>query len=122
MAAGDDVGPRDYVLSVDTKTWGECLCWENGARRSKNGKSVKCVAELPTSGTDGSACTTSSSSNPPASVPSGTTKWCTQISDKMSVTNQVCPQRTTSINTAGKCVWTGYDYVNTVGKIPAGMQ
>ncbi len=32
---------------MDTQSWGACLCWENGARRSKWGQSVKCVAALP---------------------------------------------------------------------------
>ena len=34
--------PRDYGLSVDIESWGMCSCWENGARRSQNGKSTKC--------------------------------------------------------------------------------
>ncbi|MDL2296128.1 hypothetical protein LJC18_04975 [Lachnospiraceae bacterium OttesenSCG-928-E19] len=123
VADGEDMCPRDYVLSVDTKSWGACLCWENGARRSKNGKSVKCVPELPVSSStnDGKSCTTGIS-NPPSSVPSGTTYWCTQIPEKMSDTNQVCPQITSSINTFGKCVWSGYEYVNTVEKIPAAIR
>ena len=44
---GEDMCPRDYNLNVDTSFWGACLCWENGARRSKNGKNATCVAELP---------------------------------------------------------------------------
>ena len=31
------------MLSVDTKSWGACLCWENGGRRSEDGASVSCV-------------------------------------------------------------------------------
>ena len=44
---GEDMCPRDYNFNVDTSFWGACLCWENGGRRSKNGKSAICVAELP---------------------------------------------------------------------------
>ena len=44
---GEDMCPRDYNLNVDTSFWGACLCWENGGRRSKNGKNATCVAELP---------------------------------------------------------------------------
>ncbi|MDE6481748.1 MAG: hypothetical protein K2L25_02930 [Alphaproteobacteria bacterium] len=44
---GEDMCPRDYNLGVETQSWGACLCWENGGRRSKWGKSAKCVAEIP---------------------------------------------------------------------------
>jgi hypothetical protein len=44
---GEDMCPRDYNINVDTRFWGACLCWENGGRRSKNGKNATCVAELP---------------------------------------------------------------------------
>ena len=46
---GDDENmcPMNYELNVDTKSWGACLCWENGGRRSKWGKSAKCVPALP---------------------------------------------------------------------------
>ncbi len=43
----ENMCPRDYNLSVATQSWGACLCWENGGRRSKFGKSAKCVAALP---------------------------------------------------------------------------
>lgn len=38
----ENMCPRDYGLSVDIESWGMCSCWENGARRSQNGKSTKC--------------------------------------------------------------------------------
>ena len=44
---GENMCPRDYNLNVDTAFWGACLCWENGGRRSKNGRNATCVAELP---------------------------------------------------------------------------
>ena len=47
VSQGENMCPRDYALGVDTQSWGACLCWENGARRSKWGQSVKCVAALP---------------------------------------------------------------------------
>ena len=37
--------PRDYDSGVDTLSWGICSCWANGARRSKNGNTTKCVEE-----------------------------------------------------------------------------
>ncbi len=47
----ENMCPRDYSLNVDTASWGACLCWENGGRRSKWGKSAKCVAEVPVAST-----------------------------------------------------------------------
>ena len=44
IANYENMCPRDYDLSVDTQSWGACLCWENGGRRSKYGKSPKCIA------------------------------------------------------------------------------
>lgn len=50
ISNGEDMCPRDYGLNVATQSWGACLCWENGGRRSKWGKSAKCMAVLPTYG------------------------------------------------------------------------
>lgn len=47
VGKNEDMCPRDYNLGVDTQSWGACLCWENGARRSKWGTSAKCMAVLP---------------------------------------------------------------------------
>jgi len=47
ISDGENMCPRDYNLNVDTYFWGACLCWENGGRRSRNGKNATCVAELP---------------------------------------------------------------------------
>ncbi|MDE6491645.1 MAG: hypothetical protein K2L37_00650, partial [Lactobacillus sp.] len=44
---GEDMCPRDYATGVDTNSWGACLCWENGARRSKNGTPPKCENVIP---------------------------------------------------------------------------
>lgn len=43
----EDMCPRDYELSVATRSWGTCLCWENGGRRSNNGTSAKCTETIP---------------------------------------------------------------------------
>ncbi|MDR1361248.1 MAG: hypothetical protein LBJ18_02985 [Rickettsiales bacterium] len=40
--SGENMCPKDYDISVDTSSWGACLCWENGARRSLDGTAVKC--------------------------------------------------------------------------------
>ena len=56
---GEDMCPRDYGLSVDTAFWGACLCWENGGRRSKNGKNATCISVLPVTPTDAEQTTVS---------------------------------------------------------------
>lgn len=43
----ENMCPRNYQNNVDTSSWGACLCWENGARRSNNGTSSRCMASLP---------------------------------------------------------------------------
>ncbi len=47
IGKNENMCPRDYEVSVDTQSWGACLCWENGGRRSKWGQSAKCVAAFP---------------------------------------------------------------------------
>ncbi len=92
---GEDMCPKQYNLSVDIHSWGACLCWENGGRRSKWGQSAKCLAAFPTAtdindrmcSTDDAATTASqpTSKNHPFGA------WCT--AQKISQTsNQVCPQ------------------------------
>ena len=84
----ENMCPRDYSLSVDTQSWGACLCWENGGRRSKNGLSPKCVSALPVAeSANDNACST----NTPWDTSSGAptiNNWCTKGSTSK---NQVCP-------------------------------
>lgn len=89
---GENMCPRDYALGVDTESWGACLCWENGGRRSKNGTSARCVAELPIvvdgagyNAYDGMRCGDLAKLDTDGKVDA----WCTQnyLSDK----NQLCP-------------------------------
>lgn len=49
VSNNEDMCPRGYAASVDTQSWGACLCWENGGRRSKWGTTTSCVAALPLS-------------------------------------------------------------------------
>ncbi len=95
---GEDMCPRDYNLNVDTSFWGACLCWENGARRSKNGKSATCVAELPTKPMDDKSAkdalcwdaTAETWWELGASTAEDTSSysWCTQYTN---TDGQVCP-------------------------------
>ena len=45
LMANENVCPYNYSESIDIESWGICSCWENGARRSENGKTAKCVTE-----------------------------------------------------------------------------
>ncbi len=42
---GENICPAGYTNAVDTYSWGICSCWENGRRRSEDGKTTKCVEE-----------------------------------------------------------------------------
>ena len=86
IADQENMCPRDYTLNVDVPSWGACLCWENGGRRSKWGTAPTCVAALPVgdevddASCDGKTVATASKETPK--------NWCTR---KTTVINQVCP-------------------------------
>ncbi len=109
IANTENICPREYGLGVDVLSWGSCSCWENGGRRSKNGRSVKCMAALPVQSKeeeikdpDGNTTTkTIYANDAPCSdweLISDWTKdknfsensWCTQV-QTTTQTNQVCP-------------------------------
>lgn len=84
----ENMCPRDYSLSVDTQSWGACLCWENGGRRSKNGLSPKCVASLPVAETaNDNNCSDTTPWDTSSGVPT-INNWCTKGT---TYKNQVCP-------------------------------
>ena len=96
---GENMCPRDYDINVDTQSWGACLCWENGGRRSKWGKSPKCIAGFPVKlkselgsldGINDAKCNILKHElfEPSADNIPSTTDWCTV---SPSVSNQVCP-------------------------------
>ncbi len=94
VADGEDMCPRNYGLSVDVLSWGTCSCWENGARRSKNGKSAKCVAVLPVrSGVNDAGCPYMAVNK---ELVDDDTAWCTR--GIFSTDNQVCPLTTVREN------------------------
>ncbi len=107
---GENMCPRDYDINVDTQSWGACLCWENGGRRSKWGKSPKCIAGLPVkfksglgsiNGINDAKCNTLKHElfEPSAGNIPSTTDWCTIVP---SSTNQICPLNGTEDN--GVCL------------------
>ena len=91
----ENMCPRDYTLSVDTSSWGTCSCWENGGRRSKNGKSAKCLAAIPIGpGANDLKCTQqllddTGWNETVFNNVDDETAWC--IRDILSSNNQVCP-------------------------------
>ena len=89
----ENMCPRDYSLSVDTQSWGACLCWENGGRRSKNGLSPKCVAALPVAETaNDNNCSDTTPWDTSSGVPT-INNWCTKGT---TYKNQVCPLNATA--------------------------
>ena len=98
LGTQEDVCPRDYGLGVDIQSWGACLCWENGSRRSKWGKSAKCVPVLPKNGASDADC---SATDTDTADPTYTENdWCTQTT--ISGKNQVCPLNN-KVNDDGYC-------------------
>ena len=124
IGTGENMCPRDYGLGVDTQSWGACLCWENGARRSKWGKSAKCVNAIPAKDkTNDATCAGtgniwSNEAMPDSTIPE--TSWCTH--NVFSTKNQLCP-RTTYIelkendNTQSFCT----DGTNQLNGLPEGI-
>ena len=88
ISKGEDMCPRDYDITVDTQSWGACLCWENGGRRSKNGKSPKCIGGFPVtpSGANDRECTSTETFTPSTSADD--TDWCLK---EPTYLNQICP-------------------------------
>ncbi len=90
ISDNENMCPRDYNLNVDSYFWGACLCWENGGRRSRNGKNATCVAELPVTG-DAETCYTKTGTQQYGERSTGTAnnaKWCTQ---SINSDGKVCP-------------------------------
>ena len=90
IASNENMCPRDYGLSVDVQSWGSCSCWDNGGRRSKNGRAATCVAVLPTQ-TDANDATCGQYSIDTTHNASNlsTEKWCTQKA--VDSHGRVCP-------------------------------
>ena len=86
VGEGEDMCPRDYNLGVATQSWGACLCWENGARRSKWGKSAKCVAAVPSTSAADATC--SGTAVETATDDLTENDWC--VVARVSDLNQAC--------------------------------
>ncbi|MBE6461781.1 MAG: hypothetical protein E7006_02965 [Alphaproteobacteria bacterium] len=103
----EDMCPRDYADSVDTLSWGMCSCWENGARRSKWGTSVRCQAVLPTTEQSKDAVCVDTYSNPAEDSEGrimdkySEDQWCTQTPELISSNGSVCPLKDKSENESG---------------------
>ncbi|MDW3024701.1 MAG: hypothetical protein R8N50_03370 [Alphaproteobacteria bacterium] len=114
IANGENMCPRDYNLNVAIQSWGACSCWENGARRSKWGKSVKCVAALPANAnTNDAFCHANNTGN--VVIGSGSdneNNWCT--ARYISGTNQVCAM---GMDKEHDCEYNGYVF----GDLPRGI-
>ncbi len=47
LTNGEDICPANYQTLLDTFSWGICSCFENGGRRSNNGRSSRCLETTP---------------------------------------------------------------------------
>ena len=92
IGQGEDMCPRQYNLDVDTQSWGACLCWENGGRRSKWGKSPKCIAGVPTSTATNDAKCTATNTVTESTSATAPENWCTL---DLNSSRQVCPYDST---------------------------
>ena len=86
---GENMCPRDYALGVATQSWGACLCWENGGRRSKWGKSAKCVPVLPVDTPVADGVCSGDVKTAGSSATHSVDNWCTQTVIAETY-NQVC--------------------------------
>ena len=140
ITSNENMCPRDYSLSVDTKSWGACSCWENGGRRSKNGRAATCMAVLPAEkhvtgyNTSCSSDTCIGSSDAPceynaymsddaiSKAASDTTYWCKR--NAIDADGRVCPSAFNGIDSDGYCYDDNNDnpgsYFNTL--VPSGSQ
>lgn len=110
IGQNENMCPREYNLDVDTQSWGACLCWENGGRRSKHGQSPKCIAGFPVkTEVNDAACDPETYATDRVlylwqnSAAPGDTNWCTVTPSSL---NQVCPVGSTE-NDNGICVGGG---------------
>lgn len=119
---GENMCPRDYALTVDTQSWGACLCWENGGRRSKWGKSAKCVSALPVEQKANDAtCDASEHTTSYTDPIFSESQWCTQGSDNITSKNQVCPLGSEPHATEQLCTMPT-DASQTIANIPEGIK
>lgn len=145
----ENMCPRDYETQIDVQSWGACLCWEKGGRRSNDGTSKRCSTSFPvrplshheeTTTTTDSGTTTSYASTPQtvhglnyscdttfATDTSGTEGsfdiWTYEISSTNDIpTNQDwCTVPTTSINNKNQVCPFGTPITNgECDKCPAG--
>lgn len=124
IGTNENMCPRNYDLDVDTQSWGACLCWENGGRRSKWGKSAKCVAALPVyERAMDAVCSAKTDTTSQYALETTTSnisedQWCTQ--SVISKNYQVCPLDQNGLNKNLACE------DSTIGeltdKLPTGIE
>ncbi len=121
FAYHENMCPRNYDLDVDTQSWGACLCWENGGRRSKAGASAKCVAALPVIEDAKDAVCSQNDTASEYTLATATTsedKWCTQ--SVISKYYQVCPLSQTGLPEGLNCETS--DKTDLTDLLPQGVE
>ena len=119
IVKGENMCPRDYELNVDTQSWGACICWENGGRRSKNGTSSKCMNIIPAvipkndgtmeseNITDERACTSTMRPNNLLVTNNQGDRFSSYCTKEPSPSNQICPLNATVDPDNGACIVDG---------------
>lgn len=126
IGKGENMCPRDYSLGVATQSWGACLCWENGGRRSKWGKAAKCMPVLPVDKSgDDIACSSGTFATVTTSSDFSEDAWCVQDVINKGL-NQVCPLGgyvTQDVdNSNGYCAIGDDNQSNVLLKLPEGVK
>ena len=99
IGENEDMCPANYNNEVDVKSWGACLCWENGGRRSKGGKISTCLPIVPViDDRKDAAC--NNDDNVSTTWPVSDDKWCS----KTNSIGQVCPPKYTDGDGGKGCV------------------
>jgi hypothetical protein len=102
LMANENVCPYNYSESIDIESWGICSCWENGARRSENGKTAKCVTEYYVA---------------PSTEEEG--HW---LSGKaLSTKNQVCIKHAVDTNYTINCIYDEDNPTGNIKNLPTGL-
>ena len=102
LGTNEYICPQNYDSGVDTASWGICSCWANGARRSQNNYTTKCVE-----------------------VYSKNNKW--ESANMISEQNQVCVNAAQKIQGSDlliKCTYNAgesYDSATEISNLPTGI-
>ncbi|MBD5391349.1 hypothetical protein HDR66_00925, partial [bacterium] len=120
----ENMCPRDYSSTVDTKSWGMCSCWENGGRRSKNGTTATCLPIIPVeSAQNDELCPIDETNKLLALKTNCTTDNCIKTDKAKNETNWCTNPFASSASTDYRSCWSSdCSYADTDANLPDGIQ